>query len=462
MADNADPWNVGYVSDKRINAQQHLSKLPVKHHRAHPYRPEKEAEKCFSSNFKIPSSWLEQPHLAFFQMDYSNSSSKKVFTTDPSFSKYCKLTLQAVSNRYLYEIRDAFFTMVREASVFSSKDVTIIPREHCTGCYKSGHERTQCRVCSYCLELGHIRQTCPDNPRRELFVSTITHNNQRANKKRNIRFRPYDSRPWFRRPNEFERSYLDHLQPIGPRNLQLETLAIDIEGSGPAGGPDCVNVCGWVGNKNGQAHDLYFVVIRVRRKLKNPATGITGNQVEDLWDGTPIEEVRDKIKSMLPGRRVVTHGGNDLDLLGIDETFLQNNRVITVDTSKIFNESGDKQSIGLAKIVKFFDIKFWDRNRPCSLIQGHSSEKDARATLKCYQRAMTLLNNYHQLPSKEEIEHFIFANKTWIDWREELSRFYWRRNPSSNNPEIIRTGKEPTAEEIAFATLFDFPDSMID
>ena len=90
-------------------------------------------------------------------MDYSNSTIKKVFTTDPSLSKYCKLTLQAISDKYLFEIRDAFFTMSRDASVFSSKDITTISREHCSTCYKSGHDRTQCRVCSYCLKSGQIR-----------------------------------------------------------------------------------------------------------------------------------------------------------------------------------------------------------------------------------------------------------------------------------------------------------------
>ena len=74
---------------------------------------------------------------------------------------------------------------------------------------------------------------------------------------------------------------------------------------------------------------------------------------------------------------------------------------------------------------------------------------------------MNLLNNYHQSPLKKEIEHFININKTWVDWKEELCKFYWRRNLSFGNPEIIRAGKEATAEELAFATLFDFPDSII-
>ena len=180
--------------------------------------------------------------------------------------------------------------MLREANISYTKDIIRIPKEHCTACYRSGHTRAECRVCSYCLELGHIRQNCPDNPKRELFVTAVNHNSQRANRTRSIRFRPYDSRPWFRRQNEFEPNYLNYLRPIGPTNYQLETLALDIAGSDIGGGPGSVNVCGWVGNRNGQAHDLYFAVIRVRRKLRNPATGLTGNQIEDLWEGTPFKK----------------------------------------------------------------------------------------------------------------------------------------------------------------------------
>ena len=466
MTDNSDPWYCGYISEILTASQQRMAKIALKQQRSHPYQSQKEATRYFSVNFRIPSTWLDDPSIYFFQLDHKSSKTVKIFSTDKTFAKFCKLTLQAVSPRYLREIQSKFMSILQKSTKLPLKELIKIPEEHCTACYQPGHSRIQCRVCSYCLELGHIRQTCPINPDRELFVSTISSTTKVTKRTKGIRFRPYNSRPWFRRPNEFNAAYLDYLRPIGPSGNQLETLAIDIEGSGRGGTPGCVNVCGWVGNKNGQAHDLYFAVIRVRRTLRNPATGITGNQIEDLWNGTPIEIVRETIKSMLPGRRVVVHGGNDLDLLGITRLYLNQQKVTVVDTSTLFNEENESQSIALGKLVKFFEIKFWDRDHPRSLIQGHSSERDARATLKCYRKAMTLLNQYHQLPSRKEIDYFVLTGQNWVDWKKEIDKFEWKRNSVTGIPEIVvsstTTRGAPSLEEQAFEQLFNFPQTPID
>ena len=119
----------------------------------------------------------------------------------------------------------------------------------------------------------------------------------------------------------------------------------------------------------------------------------------------------------------MVHGGNDLEQLNIKDEELVENGVTILDTALFFSLTSADQPISLVKLCNFFDIKFLDRDNKKSLIQGHSAERDSRATLKIFKRAMALVNEIGYKPSRAEIETSIADNKTYIEWKlEEITR----------------------------------------
>ena len=181
----------------------------------------------------------------------------------------------------------------------------------------------------------------------------------------------------------------------------------------------CVSIVGWFGRVNGEIHDLYFNLIKKTNTL-DPHTKITGNMIEDLQRADPFEISKEVVLKVITNKRLLSHGDHDLRQLGITahETSLLN--IEFVDTSRLYNTGTDNNPIALAKLSDFFDLKFWDRSESRSLVQGHSSERDARATLKCYQRTIKLLNKYGRIPMKREIKDYIQNGKTWLDWEKNI------------------------------------------
>lgn len=217
--------------------------------------------------------------------------------------------------------------------------------KHCTVCFQVDHDRTTCTQCSYCLKPGHTRNLCNINPNRAATVSTITSTTQATSinttKTPRPYYRPYEGKPWFRRPNELDCTMLDKLQALGPPDNEKLTLAIDIEGCGKTlddQSVGCVSICGWFGNKFGKVNNIYFAVVK-QEKVVNPQTWITGNQIEDLKEGTPLEEVRNNTLRIIKNKRVIVHGGNDLTQLKINQKELIDNQVEVLDTATLFNKT---------------------------------------------------------------------------------------------------------------------------
>ena len=367
-------------------------------------------------------------------------SQYRIEGTEYGRSKYTKLTVFASNEhemneavRALKKRRDNLHKEKKRINAFFWKE---IDPNHCTICYQTGHDRSHCTNCGWCLKEGHIRFNCPErrgigepkyhqqktivnliaNAESEKQKKIIKHANYAA-KRRHFFQNVVERKPWFQKPGIVIESIIEKMKPIGPPYELKVTFALDTEG----GGDGCagnVHVSAWCGAHGAQT--VFFTTIK--KSIANKSclgTPISGIQTPDVLYRSDDRMVVKKILiSIFKNARVLYHGGGDLSNLGINRGDCEENNIETVDTQSLYQDS-DGLLIGLATHDTFWyegRILRREGDTRTSPINGHSPERDSRLTLKIYRKYYQFKEKYGMVPTGEEIRrarHGYNVNK-WL------------------------------------------------
>jgi len=350
--------------------------------------------------------------------------------TEKGRSKYTKLTIFANDEEEMNEAVEAL--RERRQQVDKEKKLLYpmfwkeIDPNHCTICYRPGHQRADCKNCGWCTKKGHQRFECPERtiidhqhkPRVTLLTTadptTLPNDpvklwkikkHQALSERRKRFFKTVvERKPWFQKPGIVVEAVINKMKPIGPPDNPKNTFALDTEGGG-GGFAGNVHVSAWCGTHGVQT--VFFTTIKqfLKQKqcLSTPISGIQAPDVLQRSDERTI--VKQILLSIFEGARVLYHGGGDMNILGISANDCLEHRIEVFNTQDLF-EDFNGLPIGLAT-----HDKFWyhgrtlrrEGNQRTSPINGHSPERDSRLTLKIYRKYHQFKEKYGIVPTGDEI-----------------------------------------------------------
>lgn len=346
----------------------------------------KEAMWIFHTCFLINST--AAPHLLneFGHIDWKKhpeliNKHYNITCTDPKRHRRTKITVSSRTIEYnkiaVGLLKDTI--RVKEYTEHIPFKLDEIPFDHCTICFKTGHDRTNCLNCSFCSR-NHFLPDCP--------FKTPTNDKRKISEekdKKKLKRQKYQARSreetcgknvgWFQRRTVAGPEILEKLTPVGPDEFSLKptlSLWIDTVNLEKQDIPTCICVSGWFGSRKG-TQTLYFNLINHPALTRDPLTVITGIQAQDLREAETPETLKGKLLQLIPGKRVLLGQKDDhiFHKLGISYFDLSLLDTEILQTWDLFGKKTPEQIDPSATTSK-------------TVIEGNQLEKKNRIILKKY------------------------------------------------------------------------------